>query len=175
MLLLPNCEISATVEGIPEAIVYSVQLHPWVNTSSDGAGFELVVLNAETGEVYKTEQIDIADTEKVSRQTIPIDVKSEGKYTILLRGNTGQSLDESCDWLMFHELGITGRISVLAPEKPAQPQVSNEEYWISANYFLGGWPKDMWDCEPADIDITPIFSGSNPLSPAWLLTILTAR
>lgn len=149
MLLLPKCEISLKVRGTLESLEYSAMIHPWVAESSDGAGFRVTVIDGEDGTIVADTQYIINCCDDFAKKQIPLKIQKEGSYILRISGNTGETNDEACDWLLFNELTLIGNFEVTSV---SPPQVTTEDYLIAANYFCGGWPKTMWDCVPEDME-----------------------
>ena len=152
LLMLPNAECSVKLKGTLETLSWTWQIHPWVAESSDGAAIHISITDESTSEVLLEKDVDLKQSDKALSEKLELNLTQEREYRVAIHADTGASGVADCDWLLFEALEVTGDFAVTSQEKPPEPQVSTEDYLISANYFCGGWPKNLWDCEPTDVN-----------------------
>lgn len=148
ILLLAESEITLDFQGTISELKYAVRIHPWVSENSDGAGFCVKVLNKKNNTIVSEVQVNVDNGAELLESSIAINADEESEYKLFITGNMGNTDTAMCDWLLFEKLEVVGEFEAISPLPAAQ--VPAEEYLIAANYFLGGWPKNMWDYEPVD-------------------------
>jgi len=99
IFLTPNTGVLLKDTGYRDAIELQYKIHPWVITSSDGAGLVVWVLDAQDNILY-SEELKVSNQDEWQKMVLPLQ-EYETAVKVKIICNNGVKGDDSGDWVII--------------------------------------------------------------------------
>ena len=134
ILLTPNTGVCLyRREEDEDTMALSVEIHPWVRESSDGADLVICALNS-AGDVLYTEKISLVENKGRTKCLLDWKLVPEVAAYRLQCGNGGKNNDD-CDWVL------------ITADRQYSSSFGKDAYVTAATYFGNEWPVNFWNSE----------------------------